>query len=108
MVNRADLSVEEIRKQLEPYFDERCVEKAIVFGSFARGTATRRSDIDVIIVMDTDKRFFERYDEFSDIGNCIEGLHIDILIYTPAEIESISDRHFIRGALKEGIVIYGN
>ena len=102
------LSVDEIKKKLRPYFDERGVEKAIVFGSFARGTATRRSDIDLIIVMDTDRRFFERYDELSDIGNCIEGLHMDILIYTPAEIESISDRHFIRSALREGIVIFGN
>ena len=58
--------------------------------------------------MDMDRRFFERYEEFSDIGNYIEGLHTDILIYAPAEIESIKDGRFIRNALSEGIVVYGN
>lgn len=103
-----DISVEEIKRRLEPYFQEKSIQKAIVYGSYARGTATRRSDFDIIIVMNTDKRFFDRYDLFSDISEHIQGPHVDILIYTPAELESISHRHFIQSALKDGKIIYGN
>lgn len=31
--------------------------KAVVFGSYARGDADERSDLDMLIVSDTDKRF---------------------------------------------------
>lgn len=31
--------------------------KAVVFGSYARGEADERSDLDMLIVVDTNKRF---------------------------------------------------
>ena len=73
MRRQAGLSVDEIRERLAPDIERLGFEKAVVFGSFARGTATRRSDIDLITVMRTEKRFFERYDELSDLGRLIKG-----------------------------------
>ena len=108
MSRRSLPTVQDIKSLLVPYFDSRKIEKAIIFGSFARGTATRRSDIDLMVIMNTKKRFFDRYDDFTDIGSILEGYHVDILVYTPAELDALSDRHFVRDALHDGIVIYGN
>jgi predicted nucleotidyltransferase len=38
-------------------------QKAILFGSYARGTATRHSDIDVIFVEETVEPFLKRIDK---------------------------------------------
>ncbi len=82
------------------------VEKAIVFGSHARGTQDRRSDIDLILVMETSERFFERYDRIASIRHALPSVELDILIYTPEELQRNFDRPFIRKALAEGKLIY--
>jgi len=55
--------LKDIARRLRPIFEQLLVQRAIVFGSLARGEATRRSDLDLIVVMDTDKRFLDRYDD---------------------------------------------
>ena len=100
--------IENIKTSLAPLFERNRIEKAILFGSYARGTSTRRSDVDIIVVLDTDKRFFERYDGFNDIESYLGTLHADLLIYTPMELASCSNRPFIRRALDEGILLYGS
>ena len=49
-----------ISEKLLPIFKRYNIQKAIVFGSFARGEATRRSDLDLILVQETGKRFLDR------------------------------------------------
>ena len=78
-----------------------------MFGSFARGEETRRSDIDLILLQETNKRFLERYDGLLlELGKAIKGRAVDALIYTPFELEQIKHRSFIRQILQEGITIY--
>lgn len=107
-MNEKKLSVSTIKKRLKPLFKKINVNRAILFGSFARRTETRTSDLDIIIVQRTNKRYLDRYNDFSEIYNIIKGFAIDLLIYTPEELESISDRKFISGALKDGVLLYGN
>jgi len=95
-----------ITKLLEPILRRNKVSKAILFGSAARGSSTRRSDLDLLIVMESDKRFFDRYEEFSEIHDLLKGTAVDMLLYTPQEMERISHRPFIRKILSEGKVIY--
>jgi predicted nucleotidyltransferase len=102
----ATRSVNEIGRRLEPVLRRRGVLKAIVFGSYARGTQDRRSDLDLILVVRTEKRFFERYDEIEGLYECLKGIPADILIYTPEELDRMADRPFIRRALEEGVVIH--
>ena len=81
--------------------------KAVVFGSYARGDADSYSDLDLIIVAETQRDFLNRYEEF-------EGLYqvwrkgMDLLIYTPGELEEMlsEQRAFIELALEEGVVIF--
>ena len=100
-------SINKLKKSLRPVFTKRKIIKAILFGSMARGTEGRISDVDLIIIMNTDKRFLKRFDYFMEIYNLIDGA-VDMLIYTPDELKHISHRSFIKKALREGVVIYGN
>jgi len=99
-------NLEEISARLRPFLREKNVLKAIVFGSWARGTNTRRSDLDLAIVLETDRAFLERYQDLRGIEEVLGGLHPEMLIYAPGELEAISHRPFIRSMLTEGITIY--
>ncbi|EFK96365.1 protein containing Nucleotidyltransferase domain [sediment metagenome] len=100
------MNIEEISERLKPLFKKKHVEKAIVFGSGARGTQTRKSDLDLLIVLATDKRFFDRYEDFAEIPDLIKGSSVDMLIYSPEELKNISHRKFIKMILAEGKIIY--
>jgi predicted nucleotidyltransferase len=81
------------------------VQKAILFGSLARGDVTPFSDLDLIIVQDTDARFLDRLEPF------YAGLDLrvdaDILVYTPDELAELQTWNpFIQQAMREGEVIY--
>jgi predicted nucleotidyltransferase len=99
-------SVEEIGTRLRPFFRKRNVLKAIVFGSWARGTNTRRSDLDLAVVLETERAFLDRRQDLCGIEDVLDGLHPELLIYAPGELEAISHRPFIRRVLSEGITIY--
>jgi predicted nucleotidyltransferase len=94
------------RKLLYPIFRKNNVIKAVLFGSASRDSETRKSDLDIMIIKETGKRFFDRYDEFSEIYVIMKNRSVDILIYTPEELENISHRPFIKKILKEGSPLY--
>jgi predicted nucleotidyltransferase len=96
----------DVKTVLNPILEKAGVIKAIVFGSYARDTATPRSDLDLIIIMKTKERFFKRYDQIDEVYKALEGIAVEILIYTPEELKKISHRPFIQKALSEGQVIY--
>ena len=98
--------LETLKERLEPFFQGKSVRKAVLFGSAARDRETRRSDLDLMIVYDTDKRFFDRYEEFEGIYELLPGHAIDMLIYTPQELERISHRKFIQTIHTQGKVLY--
>jgi predicted nucleotidyltransferase len=81
------------------------VRKVIVFGSLAEERVSSASDIDVIVVMDTDKRFMERLDELYRAA--ASRVALDILAYTPDEFARMKTHNsFVRTALENGKVLY--
>lgn len=101
---------EHIREQLDQIvLDLLPYEPAqiILFGSIARGDYHEFSDVDLLIVKNTDKRFVDR------IGEVYELLHtnmpVEPLVYTEDEIKSMLNNKngFIEKVLKEGITLYG-
>lgn len=97
----------EVASRLRPIFARYRVLRAIVFGSLARGEGSRHSDLDIIIVQDTEKHFLDRYDGIlREIVHALSGRDVDLLIYTPQELARMSDRPFIARALREGKTIY--
>ncbi len=49
-----------IQSLLDPIFEKNKVRQVVLFGSSARRTDTRKSDLDLMIVRESDRRFFEK------------------------------------------------
>ncbi|HHY95021.1 MAG TPA: nucleotidyltransferase domain-containing protein [Firmicutes bacterium] len=78
--------------------------KVVLFGSLARGEVGPWSDIDLILVKETDKRFLDRLDEF--YRAVVPKTAVDVLIYTPEEFAELSrSREFVKQAVAEGVVL---
>jgi len=99
-------TIQKYKRLLTPVFKKAGVKRAILFGSLSRDTATRKSDLDLIIVKETTRRFFDRYEQFDIIHEIIKDRAVDLLIYTPDELADITHRPFIRKILNEGQSIY--
>lgn len=80
------------------------VRKAILFGSFAHGRRDLFTDIDLLVVMDSSLDFVTRGVELA--RRLRAGVALDLLVYTPQEIERMRDRPFLRHALATGKVLY--
>jgi predicted nucleotidyltransferase len=80
-------------------------EKIILFGSMARNDHDEVSDIDIIVVYGTDKRFLDRLEELYASWNIPKA--VDILAYTPTEFEEMAaESAFMQKILSEGRIIY--
>lgn len=101
------LTADDITEQIRPIFKKYKVQKAILFGSFARGRQSRKSDVDLILIQKTDEPYFKRFEGIlSELYKKVQGRDIEVFIYTPEELEHIRHRSFIKCALEEGKVIY--
>jgi predicted nucleotidyltransferase len=82
--------------------------KIILFGSYAYGTPGKGSDLDLLIVKESD---IPRRKRAKEIRRLFRDLFIpmDILVYTPEEIERFRNvkTAFIRTVLNKGRVLYG-
>lgn len=81
------------------------IEKVILFGSLASNDIASTSDIDIVIIKKTKKRFLDRLE---DIYVAIKPrVAVDILVYTPEEFEKLQEESsFVRQILREGKVLY--
>ena len=80
------------------------VHRAILFGSYAQGRADLRTDLDILVVMDSPLDFVTRTASLYQELAC--AVDLDLLVYTPAELERLRRRGFVRQALETGKVIY--
>jgi len=80
-------------------------QKIILFGSLVSGNIHEWSDIDLIVVKESDKGFYARLKEVGLL--VMPEVGTDIFVYTPAEFESKKDSLFFREEVfKKGKVIY--
>jgi predicted nucleotidyltransferase len=100
------MQITEIQEKIRPVLQAGPPIVAVLFGSWARGTQTRHSDIDLLIVTDTQKRWLGRDQDFAEIYGLFPGQGVDLLIYTPEELKGIAHRPFIQTILREGKVVY--
>ena len=97
--------IRDLDKRIIQTFQSVNPEKIILFGSVARGDADPYSDIDLIVVYPTTKRFMDRLEELYAQWNIQKA--VDILAYTPEEYETLlKDSDFIKEAVEKGRVIY--
>jgi predicted nucleotidyltransferase len=79
-------------------------KKVILFGSFARGRADLFTDLDLIVVLESELPFVERTGWL--YRQLVPRVAVDILPYTPLEWEKVQERPFIQKAISEGKVLY--
>ncbi len=85
-------------------------KKVILFGSYAYGEPAEDSDIDLLIIKNTDKRPIDRWVEVKRLlRDNSRTLPVSPLVYTEKEIEeriAIKD-FFVEEILGKGEVLYG-
>ena len=86
-------------------------EKVILFGSYAYGTATEESDLDLLVIVKSSKQ--PRYQRARGIRKHLWGIADipkDILVYTEEEIKEWKEveEAFITSIMKKGKVLYEN
>lgn len=94
---------EKIIKEYQP-------KKIILFGSYAYGKPTEESDVDLLIIKDTNKKPIDRWVEVKRLLRDItRTVPVSPLVYTEKEIEdrTVIKDFFIEEILKKGEVLYG-
>jgi len=85
-------------------------EKIVLYGSCAHGATHTDSDIDMLIIKETDsKRFVDRWVEVTRITRDLHRrIPFEPLVYTSSEIEDRLEKKdlFIREILEKGKVLY--
>lgn len=82
-------------------------ERVVLFGSYAKGSAHETSDVDLLIVAESDLPRFKRSRDLYNLFRPYP-FAMDLVVYTPAEIEKglQSPLSFISTVLREGVVVY--
>jgi predicted nucleotidyltransferase len=84
-------------------------EKIILFGSRARGEARPASDLDILVIAKTTEPRERRSPPlYGALSNLPVDVGIDILVYTPDEVEDWSQvrQAFPTTAIRDGKVLY--
>lgn len=85
-------------------------EKIILFGSYAYGNPTPDSDVDLLVVIETNGKNKEMYRAISDLLYPRQ-FPVDIIVKTPREVEEAmqggkDNSFFIREIIKRGKVLH--
>ncbi len=91
-----------LKKHYEP-------EKIILFGSYAYGQPGEESDIDLLIIKETDKPFFQRLAELRKIvSESRRGYAFEPVVLTPKELKERLKRgdQFFQTIMEKGTVLY--
>lgn len=82
-------------------------ERIVLFGSLATGRVSESSDIDIIVVKETEKKFWERQKELARLVR--PRIACDMLVYTPKEWEdeTLAENDFFNNEIRnKGKIVY--
>ena len=98
-------NIEEVKNRIVKNFNP---EKIILFGSYANGNASENSDLDLVVIQESELPSYKRVRPIKKQLRGI-GFPIDILVYTPQEVEYWKETSmaFITQVMKDGKVLYG-
>ncbi len=107
MENTAQKLPVEITSIVERIVASFAPEKIILFGSHAYGNATPDSDLDLLVIMETDLPAAERNRKISRLLRP-RHLPVDIVVRNPREIQRSLRRvdPFVHEILEKGVVLY--
>ncbi len=96
----------DIRDFVQRVADEFSPEQVVLFGSYARGTPTEDSDVDLLVVMPHNKRNVE---QSLDITRRVDRTFpLDLIVRKPNEIRDRLRQHdmFLTSILEQGTTLY--
>ena len=99
-------SNEEIEQQVQTIVREFHPEKIILFGSYAKGQATPQSDVDLFVIIDSDRSSWQLSEQ---ISLAVEHIFpMDIVVKTRKEVNKRLKHgdFFIEDIIKNGKVLY--
>jgi len=89
--------------------------KVILFGSYAKGTETENSDLDLLVVLDSNERS-QSFDELIERGKPVSAairefrkiMPMDLVVYTLAEFEYLKKEKdfFVKEIMETGKILY--
>lgn len=91
----------EIKEKLEPIFKAAPIEKAILFGSYAKGSQTPTSDVDIVIDSNGKVRGL---DFFGILGDIVDALSVPVDLIEASQI--IDGGRAQREIAETGVVIF--
>lgn len=94
-------SIEELKKILNKILKDTVVQKAILFGSYAKNCPTETSDIDLIIDSNGQLLNISFYGILEEL---VEQFNKEIDLFEISEIQENSDIY--KNIQKEGVVVY--
>ena len=101
------VSQDDIQRMVDTIVERFDPERVILFGSYARGDATPDSDVDLLVVKDTDH---DLLDLAADIATAVWRVPVakDILVRTPAQVgrSRRSGWTVTREAMQSGRVLF--
>jgi predicted nucleotidyltransferase len=95
--------IQELIKRIASHFHP---EKIILFGSYAYGNPRPESDVDLLVIMETNLRETEQALLIRKYVNPLFG--VDILVYTPSRLAQRLKwgDSFLREVIQKGLVVY--
>jgi len=94
------LSINELVERITPVLQKHSVRKAVLFGSYAKGVATRCSDVDMMV--ETSLRGLSFMQLYCDLQDALDGRELDLF----ADYEIIPKGRLDREIKSTGDVIY--
>ncbi|CUS04064.2 DNA polymerase, beta domain protein region [Candidatus Promineifilum breve] len=92
---RQQLLDSELERILPLLEEEYAADAVYLFGSAATGDVHQWSDLDLVIIKETDQRFLDRIKDVIELVQPQVGM--DIIVYTPQEFGRLSEeRPFVR------------
>ena len=82
-------------------------QKVIIYGSYAKDTATSKSDLDILVIKETELPMANRANDLKPIlSNSL--VPVDVHIYTPEEVAAYGQEpfSFINCILKSGKIVF--
>ena len=101
------LTEKEIRNLIDRIVTRIQPQKVIIFGSYAKDTATSKSDLDILVIKETELPMANRADDLKPIlSNSL--VPVDVHIYTPEEVEEYGREpfSFINCILNSGKIVF--
>jgi predicted nucleotidyltransferase len=92
-----------VSRLVETLDDVAGVQRVSLFGSYARGRRDLFTDLDILVVWDTDLAPVERLKALYRLLHL--PVDLDVVCYTPAEFEVMRDQPFLRRILSEERVL---